>query len=46
MDNFGITLDIKEKNIKLKEDIKDFHKIYNNVIPAFKDKAHQKRKEN
>jgi len=30
---------------KLKEDIKDFHKIYNNVIPAFRDKAHQKRKE-
>jgi len=30
---------------KLKEDIKDFHKIYNNVIPAFRDKSHQKRKE-
>lgn len=30
---------------KLKEDIKDFHKIYNNVIPAFKDKEHQKRKD-
>jgi len=30
---------------KLKEDIKDFHKIYNNVIPAFRDKSHQQRKE-
>ena len=30
---------------KLKADIKDYHKIYNNVIPAFKNRAHQKRKQ-